>query len=135
MAKSLRSKRKRKMRAEKRERYGKKELERLKTMLEKAKSGEDTDVKFVTVESLKSDARDAIEVEEKDDKTNVAEFSGDKDLEPMEVVGEKKKGQKGRFPIWYSNHKIKKMKKRDMKNKMKKIKKAKQQKQKARRRH
>lgn len=55
MAKSLRSKRKRKMRAEKRERYSKKELERLKTMLDKAKQGDDVDVKFVTVDSLKSD--------------------------------------------------------------------------------
>lgn len=60
----------------------------------------------------------------------------DKDLEPMEVVGDKKvKRKRGDFPVWYSNHKIKKIKKRNAKNKIKRIKKAKQEKKKKSRRN
>ncbi|RZF32436.1 hypothetical protein LSTR_LSTR001900 [Laodelphax striatellus] len=119
MAKSLRSKWKRKMRAEKRERYGKKELEKLKTMLRAA--GEDDgsslpEVEFVTVDALK----------EKAAKKQVTIIdSEDENMEAMELDPNSKESKKGRYPIWMSNHRIKKMKKEVWKNKMKKIKKQK----------
>ncbi|XP_022195420.1 protein LLP homolog [Nilaparvata lugens] len=120
MAKSLRSKWKRKMRAEKRVRYGKKELEKLKTMLRAA--GEDDgsslpEVEFVTVDTLKDKAVAKKEVTIID--------SEDEDMKQMELDPNAKESKKGRYPIWMSNHRIKKVKKEAWKNKMKKIKKQK----------
>lgn len=111
MAKSIRSKRKRKMRAVKRERYGKKELERLKKTLgitEDGASTEMVDVSDVVTVTTKEEILDR--KQKKDD--------GNEEEGPMEVeVGGRKfnsktlRDQNGTYPIWVHPRKIRKQKK------------------------
>eukprot|EP00088_Acartia_fossae_P012351 TRINITY_DN16363_c0_g1_i1.p1 TRINITY_DN16363_c0_g1~~TRINITY_DN16363_c0_g1_i1.p1 ORF type:complete len:102 (-),score=36.47 TRINITY_DN16363_c0_g1_i1:14-319(-) len=89
MAKSLRSKWKRKMRAERRVKFAAKEKEKLVKMVEQAKSKQDVEMK--TAEEIKEDAMDAI---------SASEFSS-KTL----------KNKDGCYPKWVSKRKLEKIKK------------------------
>ncbi|XP_014287529.1 protein LLP homolog isoform X2 [Halyomorpha halys] len=106
MAKSLRSKWKRKMRAIKRERYGKKELEKLKTILNNAVDN-DSDVNM-------SSLADVVQV--------VSKPAVLTDEEPMETNDNaSNSGNKTKYPIWLGSSKRKKLIKRNKQlNKIKK---------------
>ncbi|XP_064472671.1 protein LLP homolog [Ornithodoros turicata] len=128
MAKSLRSKWKRKMRAKKRERYAVKELARLKTVVESAKK---TDVdmsdicQVVTIKQItqRRSRKEASEVEHEanDDETG-EERSEDKTEEAtgaMEVDVQKKKYDRrtmkdkdGQYPVWMNQREIHRIKAR-----------------------
>ncbi|XP_049616794.1 protein LLP homolog [Syngnathus scovelli] len=112
MAKSLRSKWKRKMRAEKRKKNAPKELARLKTALGLAKKGDDavmTDMQeiatVVPVEKIKKEA-DA-----------VMEKDGDNDS-TMDLDSKRNKktllNEHGQYPVWMSQRQAKKLKSKRM---------------------
>uniref|UniRef100_A0A1B6MBF2 Protein LLP homolog n=1 Tax=Graphocephala atropunctata TaxID=36148 RepID=A0A1B6MBF2_9HEMI len=123
MAKSLKSKWKRKMRAIKRERYGKKELDRLKNML--GINTTDVEMKEETIGDI-AIVRDAnelrnesvINVENEEEETVKETIEENKEeCEPMEdgrPVYNKKtmRDQHGNYPVWLSSRKIKKAVKR-----------------------
>ncbi|OWF34672.1 18 kDa learning-associated protein of slug-like [Mizuhopecten yessoensis] len=99
MAKSLRCKFRKRMRNVKREKYGKKELERLKTMIETS-GGQDQEVKEIykvkTAEELKE------EMEKKAEDT--MEHSG-KSFHPVTL-----KDEDGHYPGWMNQRAIKRHK-------------------------
>ncbi|XP_046397260.1 protein LLP homolog [Ischnura elegans] len=114
MAKSLRSKWKKKMRAVKRVRYGKKELEKLKLIVG---TGSKTDV----------DMENISEIATVTDATAIKEKKESEDVESMEV-GDRKfnkktfRDQNGTFPVWMSQRQVKKKTKSIQQKKKKKSK-------------
>ncbi|XP_062566827.1 18 kDa learning-associated protein of slug-like [Saccostrea cucullata] len=103
MAKSIRSKRKRMLRNIKRERYAKKELEKLKEIVALAEKDKDTEMKdlYTVTKPLGS----------KDDAA--AEPSGD----GMEVDSKARdsktlRDENGHYPVWMNSRRVKKHKKR-----------------------
>ncbi|KAL3285341.1 hypothetical protein HHI36_019449 [Cryptolaemus montrouzieri] len=118
MAKSLRSKWRRKCRAVKRIRYGQKELERLKSIL----GVDDTNN---TVEKIeKTEISDIVQVKtideiKKQDENNVAETM-EVDASSSKFNVKTLRDKNGTYPIWLHPRKIPKRGKREKKNKMKK---------------
>ncbi|XP_071444212.1 protein LLP homolog [Hetaerina americana] len=112
MAKSIRSKWKKKMRAVKRVRYGKKELEKLKLIVG---AGAKTDVEMENISEIAT-VTDAASLKEKKDSEEV---------ENMEVGSSRKfnkktfRDQNGSFPVWMSQRQIKKKAKAIKKKKKK----------------
>ncbi|KAM9771663.1 protein LLP homolog [Syngnathus typhle] len=112
MAKSLRSKWKRKMRAEKRKKNAPKELARLKTALGLAKKGDDavmTDMQEIaTVVPVEKINKEADAVTEKD---------GDDDS-TMDLDSKRNKktllNEHGQYPVWMSQRQAKKLKSKRM---------------------
>ncbi|XP_077555801.1 protein LLP homolog isoform X2 [Haemaphysalis longicornis] len=112
MAKSLRSKWKRKMRAEKRKRYSVKELAKLKEMLAAATSKDDVDMSDMCT------VVDAKQVTERFTETvSPAEAAADEASASMDVdktvrVFNPKtlKDQHGTYPVWMSQRAIRKLK-------------------------
>nr|CAI5831418.1 unnamed protein product [Callosobruchus analis] len=117
MAKSIRSKWKRKCRAIKRERYGKKELERLKKTLgivdEPGKSSDvpmkecEEIITFTTAEEIKKkreEPKDIMDVTEMDDIQ--------KKFNPKTL-----RNENGAYPVWLHPRKIKKSKAKKQKSK------------------
>ncbi|KAL4224980.1 hypothetical protein ACF0H5_015675 [Mactra antiquata] len=108
MAKSIRSKHRRKMRAIKRENFGKKELERLKGVLEKAKANEDVDMKEIYTEKPIKELK-AETIEKMDTSKGVKKY------DPVTM-----KDEHGSYPVWMNQRKIRK-RKRSQKRKEKKV--------------
>uniref|UniRef100_A0A146M1S0 Protein LLP n=1 Tax=Lygus hesperus TaxID=30085 RepID=A0A146M1S0_LYGHE len=127
MAKSLRSKWRRKMKQVKRVRYGQKELEQLKSVLEKAKENDaqiasevtmaDADVNKLYTVVTRPTRRSRAGREDSEDPPEVTE-------ESMDTTGDKKirifdpstmKDQHGQYPAWMSSHRLKKIKKNSKK--------------------
>jgi len=113
MAKSLRSKWKRKMKAIKRVRYGAKETARLEEMLKAAKENEDNQeasmpgVQFVSVDTFSK------------------KESNEDELEGMEMDVTKRnpktlRDEHGQYPVWMNQRKIKKLNGALKKNQIKK---------------
>ncbi|XP_045176498.1 protein LLP-like [Mercenaria mercenaria] len=101
MAKSIRSKRRRKMRAVKREQFGKKELERLKGVVERAKAAEDVEMKEMFTEKTAAQLKEQNKDGEKMDTSKASRNYNPKTL----------KNEHGNFPVWMSQRKVKKVKK------------------------
>ena len=129
MAKSLRSKRKRKMRAIKRIRYGEKELQRLKEMVAKTEEKEAKEstvlhklqTKF-TVTSMDTDNQTSDESKAKVSKALGAAVM---ETDVLEASAHKKKtmlNAKGQYPEWMNSRRLKKQKAvvKRLKNKKKK---------------
>uniref|UniRef100_A0A6P7F336 Protein LLP homolog n=1 Tax=Diabrotica virgifera virgifera TaxID=50390 RepID=A0A6P7F336_DIAVI len=117
MAKSLRSKWKRKMRQVKRERYGKKELDRLKKTLGiEDKPGE---ASTSTTDATMTDLSDVITFTTADEiKKKRKEKEQDKDIMDQSTLEDLKKfnaktlmDANGAYPVWVHPRKIKKSKK------------------------
>lgn len=114
MAKSIRSKRKRKMRAVKRERYGKKELERLKKTL-----GVKEDASSSSSVAERVDISDVVTITTKEeilDKKRKTEEANEENAMEVDVAGKKfnaktLRDQNGAYPIWVHPRKIRKHKK------------------------
>ncbi|XP_076643669.1 protein LLP homolog [Halictus rubicundus] len=112
MAKSLRSKWRRKCRAVKRERYGAKELDRLKKTLGIMENGsEDTEMNdisqiatVVDAKSLKDNTK--TKNTEKDD-TDVMDVDKDSKVYNKRTM----RDQHGNYPVWLNRRKIAKLKK------------------------
>lgn len=120
MAKSLRSKWRRKCRAVKRVRYGQKELERLKKTLGLEEAGKTADVAMQEI----SDIVTVTDVKQIKD----AKAAGDEEENDIEMVIDGKKrmfnqktmrDQNGSCPIWMHQRKIKKRKQKKNKRKVK----------------
>ena len=113
MAKSLRSKWRRKCRAVKRERYGAKELDRLKKTLGISENGSQ-DVEMSEISEIAT----VIDAKTIKDNTKSKEGTEEDDLDTMEVdsngrVYNKRtmKDQFGNYPVWMNRRKIAKHKK------------------------
>uniref|UniRef100_A0A8D9FET5 Protein LLP homolog n=1 Tax=Cacopsylla melanoneura TaxID=428564 RepID=A0A8D9FET5_9HEMI len=136
MAKSLRSKRERKLRRVKRVRYGKKELERLKNMLGIKDTTTDADMQAIedvtvkTTTELKMSARQKhIMREIKKMNECVGDLEGESGR--LKRLGDSKTytDEKGNYPEWMPRRKIKKLKsneRRDKRHEKKKRKKEEQ---------
>ncbi|XP_052063577.1 protein LLP homolog [Mytilus californianus] len=112
MAKSIRSKHKRKMRAIKRERYGKKELETLKKTVT-------TDVASAIKEE---DMKEMFTVRKGSDVVQEIRDEENMDLDSGKKYNTKTKlDEHGNYPVWMNSRQIKKQKK---KNKTQKTKRA-----------
>jgi len=139
MAKSLRSKWKRMMRAIKREKYGVKELAKLEEMVKATRDREALEksgVKFIDLNQLKT--RSAKSVEAIDPTTGKpvegdavmgaveTPVAGEAGVEKMELDVETKRNSKtlrdkhGQYPIWMSQRNIEKIKKKSKRLKSKK---------------
>ncbi|XP_028811434.1 protein LLP homolog [Denticeps clupeoides] len=123
MAKSLRSKRKRKMRAEKRKKNAPRELARLKSILGQEGKGE------ITMDDI-SEVANVVPAEQLNEKTADIDMEGGGDnMGKMETVSKSHKknmlNQHGQYPKWMNHRQIKKMK---IKNNPKKARKTKSQK-------
>lgn len=115
MAKSIRSKWKRKMRAVKRERYGKKELERLKKTLGITDNNSESTSEMVDVsdmvtlktkdEILQQSAEKSEETNEETETTMEVEVNGRK------FSSKTLRDENGSYPIWVHPRKIRKHKK------------------------
>ena len=99
MAKSLRSKWKRKMRAEKRVRYGEKEKAKLVKMLDDFKKVEEEKEKH------QPETLGKMDTETKADKTDDDETMDTTDPKARHSSNSKK-NQFGSYPVWMSNRKI-----------------------------
>ncbi|GAB6018743.1 hypothetical protein CHUAL_000416 [Chamberlinius hualienensis] len=114
MAKSLRSKFKRRMKAERRKRYAVKELNQLKTAL--STRPDPTIVKLVDIKKSKCRSRLKIMKNEELVKTKIAEQNKADNEDGMEVdstartFNRKFRDQNGNFPDWMNPRKIKKIK-------------------------
>ncbi|XP_067002648.1 protein LLP homolog [Anabrus simplex] len=121
MAKSLRSKWRRKMRAVKRERYGKKELERLKTILGIEDGQKDIEMKSITEIATVTDVKT---VQQECSKGDSADSQAEEMEHDQKRLYNKKtlKDQFGSYPVWMNHRQIKRKAKqnRDIKKKMKK---------------
>ena len=110
MAKSLRSKWKRKMKAEKRIKYGEREEKRLIKMLEAAKElkEQDGDDKVMEPTVVESESKEHIPADDENamDTSAKAKYS----LKTM-------KDEAGNYPKWMSNRRVEKMKKKNAKAK------------------
>lgn len=139
MAKSIRSKWKRKCRNVKRERYAVKELARLKKMLgvkdeeKKDEVMESEQVIFLDAGALKKGKKTKKPVpEEKEDDEDVEMSSDDEKVEVEGEDGKKRvfstktlKDQNGQYPVWLHKRKIKKINKIGQKKTKKRSKKRK----------
>ncbi|XP_069705208.1 protein LLP homolog [Periplaneta americana] len=112
MAKSLRSKWKRKMRAIKREQYGKKELARLKKMLGIEDENGDIEMKNISTIATVVDAKSIPSVQDEPSKENAA-VRVEEGEEVMEVDKVKEKYNKrtmrnehGNYPQWMSSREV-----------------------------
>ncbi|XP_076640381.1 protein LLP homolog [Colletes latitarsis] len=113
MAKSLRSKWRRKCRAVKRERYGAKELERLKKTLGVNENGsQDVEMSEITEIATVVDAK-TIKENEKAKQKNGKDGQGKMDVDSNVRVYNKKtmQDQYGNYPIWMNLRKVAKHKK------------------------
>lgn len=126
MAKSIRSKWKRKMRAVKRERYGKKELERLKSILgiNDGPSSSDTQMTEVSEVATVTNKEEILKRAEEKEKQRKKEDDEDANME-VDVEGRRFnaktfKDQNGTYPVWMHQRKIRKAKKAMGKGKHKK---------------
>ncbi|XP_033746552.1 18 kDa learning-associated protein of slug-like [Pecten maximus] len=99
MAKGLRCKFRKRMRNVKREKYGKKELERLKTMIE-TKGGQDQEIKEIY--KVKTETELKAEMEKKSEET--MEHSG-KTFHPVTL-----KDEDGNYPAWMNQRAIRRHK-------------------------
>lgn len=99
MAKSLRSKWKRRMRAEKRVRYGEREDKRLVKMLEAAE------------ELKKQDGQDAVMGQQENAEETVENDGMDTSIKPK-FSAKTLKDEHGNYPAWMSKRRIQKMKKK-----------------------
>lgn len=120
MAKSLRSKRKRKLRAVKREKYSKRELERLKNMIATAKTKEEEMSEIVTVTKPHAKKKPVVDADgdvAMDGAEADAEAGASMDIaKPKSKVNPKTlKTEHGNFPVWISHRKIIKLKKKHKK--------------------
>lgn len=141
MAKSIRSKWKRKCRAIKRERYAVKELARLKKMLgvkeeDKSKSTEESEVmesdqvifldageiakkkKGKKAKTPAPEAEEDVEMSSDDEKIEVEDDSGKKRVFSSKTL----KDQNGQYPVWLHKRKIAKLNKTGKKNAKKRLK-------------
>lgn len=114
MAKSLRSKWRRKCRAIKRIRYGEKELERLKKTLGIDESAKNPDISMSDVQDLVT-VTDAKAIKESQASDVTMEVDGKKRTFNLKSM----RDQYGTPPIWMHQRKIKKNKKKKEKNKKK----------------
>lgn len=120
MAKSIRSKWKRKMRAVKRERYGKKELDRLKKTLgiDDSQPGtsdvnmQDT-AEMVTVVTIEDIKKKKSSEQEDTDIIDTSEVNDIKKFNPKTL-----RNENGAYPVWLHPRKIKKTKKSKKKGKV-----------------
>lgn len=129
MAKSLRSKRKRKMRAIKRIRYGEKELQRLKEMV--AKTEEKESKESAVFQKLQSQFN-VTSMDTDNQTSDVAKAKGTKasdaavmETDVLEASAHKRKtmlNAKGQYPEWMNSRRLKKQKAvvKRLKNKKKK---------------
>uniref|UniRef100_A0A023FE67 Protein llp n=1 Tax=Amblyomma cajennense TaxID=34607 RepID=A0A023FE67_AMBCJ len=114
MAKSLRSKWKRKMRAKKRERYSVKELAKLKEMLAAAAAGSKNDSEMSDM-CIVVDAKQATERPVAPDEpsgTQVDDQTGTMDIDkPVRKYDPKTlRDEHGTYPVWMSQRAIRKLK-------------------------
>lgn len=103
MAKSIRSKRKRMLRNIKRERYAKKDLEKLKQMVALAEKDKDTEMKdLYTVTEPLGSAKSA------------GEPSGSDGMDVDKKARDPKtlRDENGHYPVWMNSRRVKKHKKR-----------------------
>ncbi|XP_023711996.1 protein LLP homolog isoform X2 [Cryptotermes secundus] len=121
MAKSLRSKWKRKMRAIKRERYGEKELARLKKVLG-IEDGEDIEMKnieniatVVDAKSIQANTEDIPEEKGIEEEEEEEEEENEAEKEVMEIDEVKQsyskrtlRNEHGNYPVWMSKREVKK---------------------------
>merc|ERR1712001_345616 len=112
MAKSLRSKWKRKMRAEKRVRYGEREDKRLVKMLEAAKELKEQDGSDLVMNPITNKNSN----EEKETEAKTDENSMDTSVKPK-FSTKSLKDEHGNYPKWMSSRRIQKMKKKNKKKK------------------
>ncbi|XP_077555800.1 protein LLP homolog isoform X1 [Haemaphysalis longicornis] len=114
MAKSLRSKWKRKMRAEKRKRYSVKELAKLKEMLAAATSKDDVDMSDMctVVDAKQVTERFTETVSPAEGEAAADEASASMDVDKTVRVFNPKtlKDQHGTYPVWMSQRAIRKLK-------------------------
>ena len=103
MAKSLRSKRKRKMRAIKRERYGKKELEMLKQTVEGINNTKDEEMKEIYKVRKGSEVIDEMKNQD----------TMDVDTDAKKYNKKTKLDEHGNYPVWMNSRQIKKQKKKN----------------------
>merc|ERR1712001_8856 len=111
MAKSLRSKWKRKMRAEKRVRYGEREDKRLVKMLEAAKELKEQDGSDLVMNPITNKNSN----EEKETEAKTDENSMDTSVKPK-FSTKSLKYEHGNYPKWMSSRRIQKMKKKNKKS-------------------
>lgn len=111
MAKSLRSKWKRKCRAIKRERYGQKELERLKKTLGLDDAGKVTDVNMTAISDIAT-VTDAKSIQQANVPSMPIEESDDMVVDSNKRVFNRKtlRDQHGSYPIWLHPRKVQKNK-------------------------
>lgn len=111
MAKSLRSKWRRKCRAVKRERYGKKELERLKKTLGIDDKGEVKDVQMEEAEQI-INFTTADEIKKKQKEETADDVVTDVDMEDIKKKFNTRslRNANGAYPVWVHPRKIKKAK-------------------------
>ncbi|XP_016349306.1 protein LLP homolog isoform X2 [Sinocyclocheilus anshuiensis] len=111
MAKSLRSKWRRKMRAEKRKKVAPKELARLKTVLGQGEKGEITMKDVAEIATL-------VPPEKVKEKPEDVEMQGDADGGKMDLDTKRNKktmlDDQGRYPVWMNQRHIKKVKAKRM---------------------
>lgn len=115
MAKSLRSKWKRKMRAVKRERYGQKELERLKKTVGEDGVKKEIDVVMTDISEVVT-VTDAKNITNKSKpKKDVIEIKDEEKMDDDKIVhkysSKTMKDQFGSYPVWMNQRKISKHKK------------------------
>ncbi|XP_051547152.1 protein LLP homolog [Myxocyprinus asiaticus] len=117
MAKSLRSKWRRKMRAEKRKKIAPKELVRLKAMLGLGEKGEITMKDVAEVATVVP----AEKVKEKPKDVEMQEDNGDAGKMDLDSKRNKKTmlDDQGRYPVWMSQRQAKKLKAKRMTKKSK----------------
>uniref|UniRef100_A0A1B6DT42 Protein LLP homolog n=1 Tax=Clastoptera arizonana TaxID=38151 RepID=A0A1B6DT42_9HEMI len=124
MAKSLRSKWKRKMRAVKRERYGKKELDRLKLVLGVKDLVEDVTMKNsdneVTIVPNEADENKSSDVQTEKTEVKVEQMDDGRRIYSRKTM----RDQFGQYPIWLSSNKVKNLVKKNKTLKRQKKKKA-----------
>ena len=111
MAKSLRSKWKRKMRAEKRVRYGEREDKRLVKMLEAAKELKEQDGSDLVMNPISNTNSN----EQKETEAKTDENSMDTSVKPK-FSTKSLKDEHGNYPKWMSSRRIQKMKKKSKKS-------------------
>ncbi|GLV45887.1 hypothetical protein CBL_11684 [Carabus blaptoides fortunei] len=110
MAKSLRSKRRRKMRAIKRVRYGAKELERLKETLGHGDVKKEIDEVMAEVSEVVT-VTETKKIKEKAKEKDIEAVQMDDDTVKHTYSAKTMKDQYGSYPVWMNQRKINKKKK------------------------
>ncbi|KAK9500789.1 hypothetical protein O3M35_001985 [Rhynocoris fuscipes] len=119
MAKSLRSKWRRKMKAIKRERYGKKELERLKKVIEGSKKEGSNEIDMTDLQALVNVVSYPGKSNTEDENVDENEMDVDQKVKLYDPAT--LRDQFGNLPVWIGSHKKKKIIKQQRKqNKIKK---------------